>query len=218
MDVNKQDVSSYGIITPGKSLKNDITEILSLVEKPSIEDAPSQMAVVGRYIIEPSIFNELEKQNRGSSNEIQLTDAIAKRIGKSNCLGFKFKEERFSKLAEKLIYEEKPEKLNYPQNHPRYRFYGNNIKKMIDIAMEWEEGELKDKLIANIANHMKKCFLNWNKDSVDDKVIFNHLSDLSNGTLKVPDSKLPLTDSSEFLKNRVKTNNNYKSKKKRYKR
>ena len=77
--------------------------------------------------------------------------------------------------------------------------------------MEGEEGELKDKLIANIANHMKKCFLNWNKDSVDDKVIFNHLSDLSNGTLKVPDSKLPLTDSSEFLKNRVKTNNNYKS-------
>jgi hypothetical protein len=58
---------------------------------------------------------------------------------------------------------------------------------------------------------MKKCFLNWNKDSVDDKVIFDHLADLSNGTLKVPESKLPLTDSSEFLKNMVKTNNNYKS-------
>ena len=95
MDVNKKDVSSYGIITPGKILKNNLTEILGLVEKPSIENAPSEMAVVGRYIIEPSIFNELEKQNRGSSNEIQLTDAIAKRIGKSECLGYKFKEERF---------------------------------------------------------------------------------------------------------------------------
>ena len=95
MDVNKKDVSSYGIITPGKNLKNNLTEILGLVEKPSIEKAPSKMAVVGRYIIEPSIFNELEKQNRGSSNEIQLTDAIAKRIGKSDCLGYKFKEERF---------------------------------------------------------------------------------------------------------------------------
>ena len=95
MDVNKKDVSSYGIITPGKILKNNLTEILGLVEKPSIENAPSEMAVVGRYIIEPSIFNELEKQNRGSSNEIQLTDAIAKRIGKSDCLGYKFKEERF---------------------------------------------------------------------------------------------------------------------------
>jgi hypothetical protein len=82
---------------------------------------------------------------------------------------------------------------------------------MIDIALEWDEGELKDKLIANIANHMKKCFLNWNKDSVDDKVIFDHLADLSNGALKVPESKLPLTDSSEFLKNKVKTNNNYKT-------
>ena len=95
MDINKKDVSSYGIITPGKILKNNLTEILGLVEKPSIEKAPSKMAVVGRYIIEPSIFNELEKQNRGSSNEIQLTDAIAKRIGKSDCLGYKFKEERF---------------------------------------------------------------------------------------------------------------------------
>tara|TARA_B100001250_G_scaffold313688_1_gene275785 strand:- start:838 stop:1710 length:873 start_codon:yes stop_codon:yes gene_type:complete len=95
MDVNKKDVSSYGIITPGKILKNNLTEILGLVEKPSIENAPSEMAVVGRYIIEPSIFHELEKQNRGSSNEIQLTDAIAKRIGKSDCLGYKFKEERF---------------------------------------------------------------------------------------------------------------------------
>ena len=95
MDVNKKDVSSYGIITPGKILKNNLTEILGLVEKPSIENAHSKMAVVGRYIIEPSIFHELEKQNRGSSNEIQLTDAIAKRIGKSDCLGYKFKEERF---------------------------------------------------------------------------------------------------------------------------
>jgi hypothetical protein len=82
---------------------------------------------------------------------------------------------------------------------------------MIDIAMSWEEGDLKDKLIANIANHMKKCFLNWNKDTVEDKVIFDHLADLSNGTLKVPESKLPLTDSSEFLKNKVKTSNNYKT-------
>ena len=58
---------------------------------------------------------------------------------------------------------------------------------------------------------MKKCFLNWNKDSVDDKVIFDHLADLSDGGLVVPESKLPLTDSSEFLKNKVKTNNNYKT-------
>ena len=95
MDVNNQDVSSYGIISPGKTLKNNMTEILDLIEKPSIDKAPSNMAVVGRYIIEPSVFNELEKQNRGTSNEIQLTDAIANRIGKSHCYGYKFTDDRF---------------------------------------------------------------------------------------------------------------------------
>ena len=95
MDVNKHEVSSYGIITPGKVLKNNVTEILGLVEKPEIEKAPSNMAVVGRYIIEPAVFEILEKQNRGASNEIQLTDAIASRIGKSDCIGYKFSEERF---------------------------------------------------------------------------------------------------------------------------
>jgi len=95
MDVNNQDVSSYGIISPGKTLENNMTEILGLIEKPSIGKAPSNMAVVGRYIIEPSVFNELEKQNRGTSNEIQLTDAIANRIGKSHCYGYKFTNDRF---------------------------------------------------------------------------------------------------------------------------
>ena len=95
MDINNQDVSSYGIISPGKTLKNNITEILDLIEKPSIDKAPSNMAVVGRYIIEPSVFKELEKQNRGTSNEIQLTDAIANRIGKSHCYGYKFTNDRF---------------------------------------------------------------------------------------------------------------------------
>ena len=95
MDVNKQDVSSYGIISPGKTLENNMTEILGLIEKPSIDKAPSNMAVVGRYIIEPSVFKELEKQNRGTSNEIQLTDAIANRIGKSKCYGYKFTNDRF---------------------------------------------------------------------------------------------------------------------------
>ena len=95
MEVDKQDVSSYGIITPGKVLEDNVTEILGLVEKPSVEKAPSNNAVVGRYIIEPAVFDVLEKQNRGASNEIQLTDAIASRIGKSLCSGYKFSGERF---------------------------------------------------------------------------------------------------------------------------
>jgi len=99
----------------------------------------------------------------------------------------------------KEIYEEKPEKLNYPQNHPRYRFYGNNIKKMIDVATSWEDGEMKKELIYVIANHMKKCFLKWNKDSVDDVIIFNHVLELSNGKIKIDKDSKPLTESKDLI-------------------
>ena len=99
----------------------------------------------------------------------------------------------------KEIFEEKPEKLNYPQNHPKYRFYGNNIKKMIDVATNWDEGEMKKELIYVIANHMKKCFLKWNKDSVDDGIIFNHILELSNGKIKIDKNSKPLTDSKDLI-------------------
>ena len=76
---------------------------------------------------------------------------------------------------------------------------------MINVAVNWEEGELKNALVFNIANHMKKCFLNWNKDTVQDEVILNHLLELSDNKLKVSEEDLPLTDTSEFLKIVLKT-------------
>ena len=109
----------------------------------------------------------------------------------------------FSKPS-KEIFEEKPEKLNYPQNHPKYRFYGNNIKKMIDVAASWEDGEMKSELIYVIANHMKKCFLMWNKDSVDDSIIFNHIHELSNRKIKIDKNSKPLTDSKYLISHSTK--------------
>ncbi|MDG2491901.1 MAG: DUF4290 domain-containing protein [Flavobacteriaceae bacterium] len=109
------------------------------------------------------------------------------------------------------LLEERPQRLIYPQNFPKYRFYGNNIKSMIDVARKWEEGEMKDALVFNIANHMKKCFLSWNKDTVDDQVIFNHLTELSENTLSVNPTHLPLTSSEEFLKSKPKNGNGPKS-------
>ena len=100
---------------------------------------------------------------------------------------------------EKEVFEQKPEKLNYPQNHPKYRFYGNNIKKMIDIAVSWEEGEMKSQLIYIIANHMKKCFLNWNKDTVEDSVIFQHFNELSNGKINTDLFDKPLSESKDLI-------------------
>ena len=119
-------------------------------------------------------------------------------------------ESPFDKPSKEVYEKRKPNKLDYPQNYPKYRFYGNNIKRMIDFAIEWDNHDLKEKLILTIANHMKKCFLNWNKEAVDDQVILDHLLDLSDGKLKVSESDLPLTDSAEFLKTRPK-NNGYKS-------
>lgn len=95
---------------------------------------------------------------------------------------------------------ERPQPLEYPQNFPKYRFYGNNIKTMIDVANTWEDGEMKEALTYTIANHMKKCFLNWNKDTVEDHVIFNHLYELSDGKINLKDSEESLTDSGRLMK------------------
>jgi len=114
-------------------------------------------------------------------------------------------------ITSKEELNEKPEPLKYPQNHPKYRFYGNNIKTMIDVANTWEDGELKEALVYTIANHMKKCFLNWNKDTVEDDVIFNHLFELSGGKINLKEGAEELTDSSSLMRNKKKYSNNKKS-------
>ncbi|MCL6219377.1 DUF4290 domain-containing protein [Zunongwangia pacifica] len=106
--------------------------------------------------------------------------------------------------------EEHPDPLDYPQNHPKYRFYGNNIKRMIDEAKKYDDGEFKDALVLAIANHMKKSFLNWNRDAVDDHVIFEHLKELSEGALNLKNSDEDLSDSSNLMRGKkkyTKTNN-----------
>ncbi len=118
-------------------------------------------------------------------------------------------------ITSKEVLRQRPEPLEYPQNHPKYRFYGNNIKRMVDVAVSWEKGDLRDGLEYAIANHMKKCYLNWNKDTVDDAAIFAHLKELSNGEIDLAPSGESLTESNQFLKNRVqKSNRSYNNSKK----
>ena len=95
---------------------------------------------------------------------------------------------------------QRPEPLAYPQNFPKYRFYGNNIKRMIDVAIKWEDSDKKDGLVITIANHMKKSFLNWNKDTVEDQVIFNHLFELSDGKINLKNSEEDLTQATDLIK------------------
>ena len=114
-------------------------------------------------------------------------------------------------VPQKEILDARPERLEYPNTHLKYRFYGINILRMIEVAKSWEAGDLKDALVFTIANHMKKCFLNWNKDTVEDSVIFAHLDELSEGALKVAEELLPLTDAQELLKLKTKNGNGPKS-------
>ena len=94
MEVDKQKVSSYGIVKVDNSDK-DLVQINQMVEKPSVENAPSNLAIIGRYILDHKVFDVLEKQERGTSHEIQLTDAISSQLDRVACLGYKIKNERF---------------------------------------------------------------------------------------------------------------------------
>lgn len=99
----------------------------------------------------------------------------------------------------------KPDRLAYPKYDSKYRFYGNNIQTMIEVALTWEEGEAREALYFAIANHMKKCYLNWNKDTVDDHIIYNHLLDLSKGKIDLEGKNETLTEVKELMKKRKPT-------------
>jgi UTP--glucose-1-phosphate uridylyltransferase len=80
LEVPRKDVSSYGVIAPGEA-NGSVTEVLGLVEKPKVEDAPSNLIVSGRYILQPEVMHILQGQEKGAGGEIQLTDAMAQMIG-----------------------------------------------------------------------------------------------------------------------------------------
>jgi len=110
-------------------------------------------------------------------------------------------------IPSKEMLAQKPERLAYPQNFPKYRFYGNNIKYMIDVANKWEDGEMKNALIMVIANHMKKSYLSWNKDTVKDDVIFEHLYELSGGKINLQATEEELSNTTDLMRVNKKMSN-----------
>jgi hypothetical protein len=115
---------------------------------------------------------------------------------------FKLDAESPYEMPEKEVLQAKPDPLAYPKSASKYRFYGNNIQTMIDVALTWDEGEAKEALNFTIANHMKKCYLNWNKDTVEDKVIFDHLLELSKGKIDLTNSEEVLSETKDLLRKR----------------
>lgn len=94
MDVPKEHTNRYGIL----DLESDdgkLASVKGLVEKPAPEDAPSTLSIIGRYVLLPSVFAELDKQEKGAGGEIQLTDAMAKTIGRTPFHGLRFEGRRF---------------------------------------------------------------------------------------------------------------------------
>jgi UTP--glucose-1-phosphate uridylyltransferase len=94
LEVPREEVSSYGVIDPGEA-RGRLTEIRGLVEKPPVEQAPSNKIVSGRYILQPEVMRTLDGQGKGAGGEIQLTDAMAKMIGRQPFHAVTFEGRRF---------------------------------------------------------------------------------------------------------------------------
>lgn len=94
LEVPREEVSSYGVIAPGKS-SGALTEVKGLVEKPKVEDAPSNLIVSGRYILQPEVMDLLATQEKGAGGEIQLTDSMAKLIDTQPFHAVTFRGRRF---------------------------------------------------------------------------------------------------------------------------
>jgi len=94
MEVPDEDVPKFGICG-GKRINDRITELDTMVEKPKLQDAPSKMAIVGRYILTPRIFEILRKTTPGKGGEIQLTDAMSKLMEEEGFIGYQFEGDRY---------------------------------------------------------------------------------------------------------------------------
>ena len=88
------------------------------------------------------------------------------------------------------VFKTPPAKIPYDNNRIKYRHYGKTLEMMIEQAKAYEPAEERDYLIKLIANHMKKSYLAWNKDAVEDEKIFMDLDELSGGTIKLRDYQL----------------------------
>ena len=113
-----------------------------------------------------------------------------------------------------------PDPVPYNNKEIKYKHYGKIIEQLIEKAAEYEEGEEKNALLETIANHMKKNYLTWNKDTVSDEQIFHDIEELSDGKIRVDRENVKLTDAKDILNKlkkkrpakKVKTNNNNYSK------
>ena len=101
-------------------------------------------------------------------------------------------------VPEKAAIKSRPKPLSYPTSDIRYKYYGRVMEEMIRKIANLEDSPEKIQITQNLANFMKMSYLTWNKDTVDDSTIFNHLTELSKGTMKMDDT-VKLNHTAEIL-------------------
>ena len=115
-------------------------------------------------------------------------------------------------LKKENLYQHPPI-VSYRDNNIVYRHYGQTLERLISKAAELEEGEEKEALIRLIANQMKKSFILWNKDSIDDRKILKDLAELSKGRIVRDEDSFKLADAADLVELSIRNNNNKKNKK-----
>lgn len=133
MKVPHEKVSKYGVIDPGDMLDKDLYNVKKFVEKPAVDKAPSDFAIIGRYLLTPEIFDILEKQKPGRGGEIQLTDAIDTLNQTQRVFAHVYKGQRFD-VGNKEGYLETSIQygLRHPETHDALKKY------IIELAHELE--------------------------------------------------------------------------------
>ncbi|MDO4667617.1 MAG: UTP--glucose-1-phosphate uridylyltransferase GalU [Streptococcus sp.] len=118
MQVPHDEVSAYGVISPQGEGVNGLYSVETFVEKPNPEDAPSDLAIIGRYLLTPEIFDILEKQEPGAGNEIQLTDAIDTLNKTQRVFAREFKGDRYD-VGNKFGFMKTS--IDYALKHPQVK-------------------------------------------------------------------------------------------------
>lgn len=135
--VPEQETHKYGIVEV-ETLSDGVSRITGIVEKPDPKDAPSNLAVVGRYILSPRIFKLLGSVEPGSGNEIQLTDAISKLLSEQTVLAYEFRGTRYD-CGSKFGYLQA--NVQYGLKHPEF---GDEFRRYLaELTASWDKQSVK---------------------------------------------------------------------------
>lgn len=131
-EVPMEDTARYGVLEPGEE-KDRLVEVRGLVEKPAPKDAPSNLTVIGRYVLLPDVFDHLSKFERGAGGEVQLTDAMAQMIGAKPFHGLRISGKRYDCGSQRGFVEAQ---LGFALKQPELR--DAILRCLRDAGAEWE--------------------------------------------------------------------------------